>query len=332
MHARHWLRDLCVALWMATCSAALLAGAVQQGATAAVAAASAAVPMPGPGQYSAKGADTCLDCHDDDNDNYRPESLFKTKHGLRGDKRSPFGPKGLQCETCHGPGALHSRDKLTASIISFKPGSKVSVERRSAICSSCHEGASRTGWHAGAHARNQVACSDCHRVHLPQGDPALAKATETRVCLGCHKRQVAEFYKTSAHPVQQGLMSCSGCHDPHGSSAQAMLVKPTLNQTCYGCHADKRGPVLWEHQPVVEDCSLCHAAHGSVRPALLTKSPPLLCQQCHSQAAHPSVARTANGLPGGTAGGTSFVVAGSCTNCHAQVHGSNHPSGANLLR
>ena len=32
--------------------------------------------------------------------------------------------------------------------------------------------------------------------------------------------------------------------------------------------------------------------HGSVRPALLNKSPPLLCQQCHSSAGHPSVART----------------------------------------
>jgi hypothetical protein len=25
-------------------------------------------------------------------------------------------------------------------------------------------------------------------------------------------------------------------------------------------------------------------------------------------------------------------VAGSCSNCHTQVHGSNHPSGAKLLR
>ena len=83
---------------------------------------------------------------------------------------------------------------------------------------------------------------------------------------------------------------------------------------------------------MAEDCSLCHTPHGSVRPALLTKNPPLLCQQCHSQAGHPSVARTSNGLPGGSAGGTAFTIAGSCTNCHVQVHGSNHPSGSKLMR
>jgi hypothetical protein len=26
------------------------------------------------------------------------------------------------------------------------------------------------------------------------------------------------------------------------------------------------------------------------------------------------------------------VVAGSCLNCHSQVHGSNHPSGSRLTR
>ena len=57
---------------------------------------------------------------------------------------------------------------------------------------------------------------------------------------------------------------------------------------------------------MAEDCSLCHTPHGSVRPALLTKTPPLLCQQCHSAAGHPSVARTANSLPGGTGGGAVF--------------------------
>ncbi len=36
-----------------------------------------------------------------------------------------------------------------------------------------------------------------------------------------------------------------------------------MNETCYTCHADKRGPFLWEHQPVNEDCTNCHTPHGS---------------------------------------------------------------------
>ena len=319
------------------CALSLLAGLAWQPAafaqTAAAPAASApARPMPPPTQFSAEGADTCLECHDDESATYSAGAIFKSKHGQRGDKRSPFGAKGLQCEACHGPGALHARNRRASAINTFKADSKVPLAERNAICLSCHEGTSRTGWHTGAHERNAVACTDCHKIHQAQGDPVMARTTESAVCLTCHQTQRADFLKPSSHPVRQGLMSCSGCHSPHGSTAPAMLAKATLNQTCYSCHADKRGPVLWEHQPVTEDCALCHTPHGSIRPALLTKTPPLLCQQCHSPAGHPSVARTSNSLPGGTGGGAVFTVAGSCTNCHSQVHGSNHPSGAKLMR
>jgi DmsE family decaheme c-type cytochrome len=285
--------------------------------------------------YSATGADTCLGCHDDETATYSASALFKTKHAHRNDKRSPFGVGGLQCEACHGPGAAHAKNKKSTSINTFKADSMLPLEARNATCLSCHEGSARTAWHAGAHERGKVACTDCHKIHQTH-DPMLVKAKEAPVCLACHQQQRADFHKTSSHPVLKGgaaSMGCSDCHNAHGSTSPGMLVKPTLNQTCYSCHADKRGPVLWEHAPVAEDCSLCHTAHGSVRQALLTKSPPLLCQQCHSPAGHPSVARSAAGLPAaGGGGGAAFVIAGSCSNCHTQVHGSNHPAGSKLMR
>jgi DmsE family decaheme c-type cytochrome len=289
--------------------------------------------------YSKNGADTCLGCHDEEGANYSASAIFKSKHAHRGDKRSPFGAGGLQCEACHGPGATHARTKKAAAINTFKADSAVPLGERNQVCLGCHEGSTRTAWHAGAHERANLACTDCHKLHQNKPDPMLAQASQSEVCMDCHKKQRADFLKTSAHPVHQGQMACSDCHNAHGSSSPAMLAKPTLNQTCYSCHADKRGPKLWEHAPVVEDCSLCHSSHGSVRAALLNKSPPLLCQQCHSAAGHPSVARTATGLPvpGAAAGGANnssaiFLVAGSCANCHTQVHGSNHPAGAKLMR
>lgn len=290
----------------------------------------------GPGtQYSAKGADTCIECHDAESatNTFSPLDIFKTKHAQRGDARSPFGPGGLQCEACHGPGAKHSGKggNKVLNINSLKSNSFMSVEQRNEPCLGCHQNGPRTGWHAGAHERGNLACTDCHKLHV-EHDPVQAKVSQAEVCFACHKQQRADFHKTSAHPVQSGRMTCSDCHSTHGSSSAAMLAKPTLNQTCYSCHAEKRGPVLWEHAPVTEDCSLCHTAHGSVRAALLTKSPPLLCQQCHTVAGHPAVARTGAALPGGGGGGSIFVLAGSCTNCHSQVHGSNHPAGAKLMR
>ena len=295
-------------------------------------AATAPAPLPRADQYSAKGADTCLGCHDDEGAGYSATALFKTKHAHRGDKRSPFGPGGLQCEACHGPGALHARTKKAEHINTFKADAALPLAQRNQACLSCHQNGTLNAWHAGAHERANLACSDCHKVHSVKGDPVLVKASESQVCLSCHKGQRADFHKPSTHPVLQGKMSCSDCHNPHGSAAPAMLAKATVNQTCFSCHADKRGPLLWEHAPVAEDCSLCHTPHGSVRQALLNKSPPMLCQQCHSTAGHPSVARPSTGLPGGSTGGAVFLVAGSCSNCHTRVHGSNHPSGAKLMR
>lgn len=283
--------------------------------------------------YTKEGADTCLGCHDDESDTYSASAIFKTKHAHRADKRAPFGPGGLQCEACHGPGGKHASkgSKKALTINSFKADSFLPVERRNQACLGCHEGQSRTAWHGGAHDMGKVACTDCHKIHREQ-DAVLVKASQPQVCMTCHTKQRADFQKTSSHPVRQGKMACSDCHSPHGAASDAMLVKPTLNQTCFSCHADKRGPVLWEHAPVAEDCSLCHDAHGSVRQALLVKSPPQLCQQCHSAAGHPSLPRTGASLPGAGGGGAAFLVGGSCTNCHTQVHGSNHPSGVKLMR
>ena len=306
------------------CAVLFLTGLVWQPLVAA---------QPSATEYSKEGADTCLGCHDDESATYSASALFKTQHAQRGNQRAPFGPGGLQCEACHGPGALHARNKKAAAINTFKPDSKVSLQDRNKICLSCHEGSTRTAWHAGAHERADLACTDCHKVHR-EHDPVLKKATESQVCFTCHKQQRTDFLKTSAHPVRQGQMACSDCHNAHGSTSSAMLSKPTVNQTCYSCHAEKRGPVLWEHAPVAEDCSLCHSPHGSVRQALLVKAPPQLCQQCHSAAGHPSVARSSAGLPSaaGSTGSASFLVGSGCVNCHTQVHGSNHPAGTKLMR
>jgi DmsE family decaheme c-type cytochrome len=280
--------------------------------------------------YSKKGADTCAKCHDEDNE-FPVYSIYKTKHAQTADQRSPFA--GLQCETCHGPGADHAKPKpkgeKQAPIGTFGTKSKRSVREQNRICLDCHKGEDRVSWHSSAHEAGGVACSNCHQIHIAH-DPALDTRAQPEVCYRCHKTARAQFLKPSKHPVRFGKMACSDCHQAHGSSARASLKHPTVNQACYGCHSEKRGPLLWEHAPVTEDCTICHSAHGSVQPALLKKRAPLLCQQCHSHAGHPSIPRDKDDLPVNTP--SVFLLSGSCTNCHSQVHGSNHPSGIKLMR
>ena len=325
----------------AVAQAAAPAAAAPDPATATPATTAAETPPPAPGlgtEYTEKGADTCLMCHTEAWP-YPVFPIFKTKHAVRADARTPFAlhpdarmsAAGRQCEACHGPGAKHAASGDKNAINNFKATSFLSPGERNKFCLECHRGNARTGWIGSTHENNNLACSNCHKIHAER-DPVRVTASQPEVCYTCHKKQRADFAKPSAHPVRFGKIACSECHSPHGSNATAMLAKPTVNQTCYTCHAEKRGPFLWEHAPVAEDCTLCHTPHGGVHQALLKKNAPLLCQQCHTVAGHPSVARTNAALPGGGAGGSAFLLAGSCLNCHSQIHGSNHPSGVKLMR
>src|SRR6187397_2769971 len=159
-----------VLVHLALATALACAGASAQPATAASAPAGDAAsapakpkaPLPPREQYSEKGADTCLECHDDVTPGYSGGAIFKGKHAHRMDKRAPFGPGGLQCEACHGPGARHAASKNPQSINSNKASSSQTVQERNLTCLGCHQAGSRIGWHASAHERSGLACGDCH--------------------------------------------------------------------------------------------------------------------------------------------------------------------------
>lgn len=284
---------------------------------------------PAEASFSPKGADTCLKCHDEDS-KFPVVAIFRTPHGQRHDARTPFAQ--LQCESCHGPGGEHARKKPVGDpqgpIGTFGLRAATPPEVQDQACLACHSGSERGHWQGSEHEAAGIPCAGCHVVHAT-ADPVRAKSTQTEVCGSCHSRERAASFASSAHPLRDGLMACSDCHQPHGGASDTQLSGP-VNDTCYGCHADKRGPFLWEHAPASEDCTLCHAPHGSPQRAMLTQRPPLLCQQCHAQQGHPSIAFTPEGLPPGPA--SAFLLVNGCANCHSQVHGSNHPSGAGLAR
>lgn len=284
----------------------------------------------GEGLYTRKGADTCLKCHDEDY-KYPIYPVFFSKHGDRNDKRTPMAQ--LQCESCHGPGRAHATEPKVgfkrAKIVSFGVNSSTGATEQNQQCIQCHDNNDHLSWVGSTHERQNILCVNCHTLHKRK-DPVLDKNQQAKACYSCHKKQRAEFSRNSAHPVRYGKMVCTQCHNPHGSLSDALLKTNTRNETCYTCHAEKRGPFLWEHAPVAEDCGTCHEHHGSMHSPLLKKRPPLLCQQCHTPAGHPSAVYTESGLA--SAIPSTYLLAKSCLNCHSQVHGSNHPSGVKLMR
>lgn len=283
-----------------------------------------------------KGDAKCTTCHDE---NDAPEQLAigKTRHGVTADKRAPT------CTSCHGESEAHIKEagrgdkKPPAVEVGYTAKSKASPEARNDACMSCHKGGNRMHWAGSAHQANDVACSSCHQIHKGK-DTVRDKTAQGEVCFTCHKEQRAESLRASTHPIRAGGVPCSSCHNVHGSTGPKLLVKSSTNETCHTCHAEKRGPFLWEHPSASDDCMNCHTPHGSNHTPLLKARQPYLCSSCHIAGGHSATGiRSGNDLgaavvPGGAASAASQMVGKACTNCHTQVHGSNHPSGSRFVR
>ena len=298
----------------------------------------------------------CTRCHDESET--RPVlSIYQTRHGVRADARTPT------CQSCHGASEQHlagdkaSEHRPVPDIVFAKQTYAAnSADTRTQQCLTCHEGTKRGYWDGSQHQSSGMACNDCHQVHAP-ADKVREREAQRQVCFTCHKEQRADQQKISTHPLGVGAggqlaaslvdgtkMVCADCHNPHGSPGPKLLKKATVVEACTTCHAEKRGPFLWEHQPVTEDCTNCHTPHGSNISPLLKDRAPFLCDTCHD-GPHNSQAPFGPGAAGfqnpnsglATTNGrfpnpSSSGAGRACINCHAMVHGSNSPAGAFLHR
>ena len=272
---------------------------------------------------SAQDEAACFDCHSVEDDS-AVHTVFKTVHGSLG------GGDTAACTACHGPSEAHNRrGRRNPPDISFGPRWPSDAETRNGSCLGCHENGDQLLWAGSAHEQESMTCDSCHNSH-EQTDLGLVEEQSQQQCLTCHTQVKAQIHLPSRHPIAEGKTACVDCHNPHGSLGDAALHQTSVNDNCFSCHQEKRGPFLWEHPPVAEDCALCHRPHGSVNDRLLTAKGPASCQQCHAAAFHPSVPYGSEGLPGGTA--NQNLLGKNCLNCHSQIHGSNHPSGARLTR
>ena len=278
---------------------------------------------PGAPDATAVGERTCIACHQ-----LESEHFTHTFHALGLHAANKADASIPVCETCHGAGSAHARNPTAkGSIIAFTKDSDTPIETQTATCLACHAGGPRDHWSGSVHQRNGLSCSDCHNPMAKFSTEGLmAKASINDTCAQCHRDVRQQFDRRSHMPLPEGQMSCDDCHNPHGSITNPLLKTNTVNETCYQCHAEKRGPFLFEHAPVRESCLNCHTPHGSNQQTLLVTPLPFLCQQCHSGLRHPNDMHT----PGSLATGPhpdERAMARACITCHANIHGSNAPSG-----
>jgi DmsE family decaheme c-type cytochrome len=273
------------------------------------------------------GSASCNDCHK------KEVALFSaTAKGSLLMKHPRNTHEKLGCEACHGPSKQHgnSGGEERGALVAFGGKHPSPVAQRNAVCLGCHEKTARTLWKGSAHEARNVACTDCHQVMTSDMTERglLKKVSVLETCGTCHAQRKAQAVRYSHMPIGEGKMECTSCHNPHGSANEKLLVASSVNETCYSCHADKRGPFLWEHAPVVENCANCHDAHGSNKEKMLKVARPRLCQQCHAGGTgHPIQPRLV-----GRPSDAPFVFNRQCSNCHFNIHGSNHPAGQYFTR
>jgi DmsE family decaheme c-type cytochrome len=254
-------------------------------------------------------ASVCASCHDD-----IVNDFAGTTHG----RAFHFGSGGGDCTSCHGAATQHAASGETPADVVNPAKSGATVVNDA--CLDCHGNQPmRAYWAGSAHEENDLSCADCHAVHAKTPPRRAGEIqNQTDLCTSCHGSFNKYLLQRSHHPLREGKMECSSCHNPHGSGSPSQLLGDSPNDLCFTCHADKRGPFLWEHSPVREDCMTCHKPHGSNHEGLLVSRTVQLCQSCHMQGRHQTVAGTETAM---------WNTNRQCLNCHSQIHGSNHPSG-----
>lgn len=281
----------------------------------------ASAPASAPAKKEYVGSDTCAGCHDEIHTSFRKNAHII----LETNKRR--GWAGKACESCHGPGSVHSETAAAEDILSPKNMTPAAIDQ---MCLSCHKNQqTQVGRIQSGHARNSVACTSCHNVHKT-GEEASARRFRTAAgvnqnCRQCHMDVWASFQKPHRHPLPEGAMSCTGCHNPHASFLNRNMRLASGQQPgCFQCHSNKRGPFVFEHAPVRnEPCTICHEPHGSANPRMMIRHEVAnLCLECHSNIQSPPRATTAGGVAIATHD-LRLPRWRNCTACHQKVHGSN---------
>lgn len=196
----------------------------------------------------------CLTCH-----NHTPTPVAGA------DNKYNKIPLGIECERCHGAGALHVKEKLMGKRVDTSKFADYTIvnprhlpiDRQISLCQRCHlqgvavlnEGKTFYDFKPG------MLLSDVMNVYLPRftdSDKRFLMASQA------DRLQMSDCFKVS------GQLSCISCHNPHHNVHST--TKNSYNKTCENCHnkntnlsklKDCSAPIS-ERQKEQNNCVGCH--------------------------------------------------------------------------
>lgn len=142
-------------------------------------------------------------------------------------------PPGIGCERCHGPGALHARERAAGIPLDGSYDSTIvnprdlPVERRLDVCEQCHVHTSVTVLREGEDAfsyQPSRSLADHVASFKPAGGIDIVSHAD-------RLRQSACFRATRA---TERPLECAACHDPHGADQPGSPV--ARSAVCRQCH------------------------------------------------------------------------------------------------
>jgi Tfp pilus assembly protein PilF len=220
---------------------------------------------------------SCMDCH--------VSGIQPPIHGTENRYTMPvFAYSGVTCERCHGPGAGHVNGGAIVN------PSKLSPQRRDAICMQCHLEGNAAIERPGRHLyefRPGDDLSDYIRYYVRVEEPGsglrAASQFEALAQSTCKKKSAA-------------TMSCTSCHDPHRSVPPAERVL-FYRAKCLACHA----ALSAKHHPNQPDCTSCHmpanpstdVAHTAVTDHRILRRPDMGAPFVNAQTASSALPRLA---------------------------------------
>lgn len=193
----------------------------------------------------------CLNCHAG-----RVETIGDA------DQRLNVTELAISCERCHGPGALHVkerkaglpiRESIDDSIVNIR---HLSRERQEDVCSQCHLSASadvNVRGRSVADFRPGMRMSDfrvSYRINRPESAMTVSGQIEQMRLSRCY--------------VESKTMTCATCHNPHSLPEESEKIAHYRNK-CLSCHQTEscRLPLKARHEKQPQDnCIACHMPKG----------------------------------------------------------------------